>query len=1026
MQASKLPPIFNLNAMLTRVYRSLLYPTPALSLTNTQYRDLSNKLTSPSLPKCGIVRSFPTKWRYLPRGFQGLGLPNLYLEQNVGKIRELLNHSYTDSLLWKQLQVGLEFMQLEAGVSELILNVSYKQYSPFVLPSWLKALWQFMDANQFQMKGWKNRLEPARRNDMLIMHALSRQGYSMETMSILNKCRIYLQVFTLADISTASGQRIIPSYLSGRRDPHRPSRFAWRTVHRPTPTAFLTWRRCILETFCGSTTTTVLRFPLGSWICGSTISYQWFANDDETCLYHLVDNLVRVYHLESPDTRYTRSTGRWYRARSTLSQHAFDPSRYRLATISATRRGTLLVSCDSTSPPPPPSHSSPNTNLFEQLSSMGYPHWFINQQPTTLTNHNRETLLPFFQGITTVVSDASFAEGRGASAAIFETHDLSQSSIFISPVPSNNPNTPHSNDPYRSEFVGVWSILTIIKAAEELTSEKGTFHIYCDNDAVIQKMRYSYDISTSFKHHDIARAALHLRDSIESKLIFSEVVGHADDKITSRPLYRQEQLNLHCDELAKEAIHLLDHPSPAFNLFPTESMTIWHRDTKLYSNMDARIRLIYHTSQAKQSFSKKYETHPNVFDSIDWNAVRAASSIMTPSTNTYISKHVLGFLPIGRNMLRRTHWRESYCPRCHFPDESTSHLLQCPHVTSHEVFRKSLDQLNKWFIQSNTDPTLSSQLLEIFSSYKFGGPILPNPNYITPIQSQLSIGWTHLMQGRPHQDFRLHMEQYYRSINSRRKAATWIKLFIQKIWTLVHAPQWTSRNRFVHNLDKQVKSTRARQNLLFQLKEKYTQEHRSNLLHKDQHLLSRPLHILKTLPNSQIQAWIYNFDAAISERDKIFSLTDTQQSASLRTFLLPPPRIITNPCPIPRPTVPPRLSVSVRLSTKNPQKRKRRRTSTPRDPTTSRPPVPPTTTHPPTEPLSTIPSRLFRPSRKRKMSSKHPTYNQSITNDTSGTHPTYLQHKRKKTYSLQQTKISDLWSQGGTKRDLLTGSWLQP
>ena len=32
----------------------------------------------------------------------------------------------------------------------------------------------------------------------------------------------------------------------------------------------------------------------------------------------------------------------------------------------------------------------------------------------------------------------------------------------------------------------------------------------------------------------------------------------------------------------------------------------------------------------------------------------------------------------------------------------------------------------------------------------------------------------------------------------------------------------------------------------------------------------------------------------------------------------------------------------------------------------------------------------------------------------------------KKQRTLAQAKLSDLWSHGGTKRDLLTGSWLQP
>jgi len=56
---TKMLPAHNLNAMLTRIYKTLIYPLPALSLTYDECFKLSNKLTTHSIPKYNIASTFP-------------------------------------------------------------------------------------------------------------------------------------------------------------------------------------------------------------------------------------------------------------------------------------------------------------------------------------------------------------------------------------------------------------------------------------------------------------------------------------------------------------------------------------------------------------------------------------------------------------------------------------------------------------------------------------------------------------------------------------------------------------------------------------------------------------------------------------------------------------------------------------------------------------------------------------------------------------------------------------------------------
>jgi len=131
---SRLPPFLNLQALMNRIHRKILYPLSATNLSEQQLQEVSDVLYRTSLPKCGIIRKFPIRFRTIPTYYFGLGLPDLYLEMQINKMKEFLQHCMTDSVLGQQIQLNLETMQMQAGVQKLILNYDYNKYSIFVTP----------------------------------------------------------------------------------------------------------------------------------------------------------------------------------------------------------------------------------------------------------------------------------------------------------------------------------------------------------------------------------------------------------------------------------------------------------------------------------------------------------------------------------------------------------------------------------------------------------------------------------------------------------------------------------------------------------------------------------------------------------------------------------------------------------------------------------------------------------------------------------------------------------------------------
>jgi len=75
------------------------------------------------------------------------------------------------------------------------------------------------------------------------MEVFAQQRPSVSVMATLNRCRLYLQVFTVSDIATADGIRITKEAKQGIRSKIRPSRLMWPAQGRPSNQEWAIWTR---------------------------------------------------------------------------------------------------------------------------------------------------------------------------------------------------------------------------------------------------------------------------------------------------------------------------------------------------------------------------------------------------------------------------------------------------------------------------------------------------------------------------------------------------------------------------------------------------------------------------------------------------------------------------------------------------------------------------------------------------------------------------------------------------------------
>jgi hypothetical protein len=102
--------------------------------------------------------------------------------------------------------------------------------------NYISGIWEHLHSCKSTLKiavKWKPL--PNLMNDFAVMESLTdTDEFSAKDLKEINRCRIYLRVFFISNISTYDGQQITDWEPKGRRDRGRKSSWAWPAQQRPT------------------------------------------------------------------------------------------------------------------------------------------------------------------------------------------------------------------------------------------------------------------------------------------------------------------------------------------------------------------------------------------------------------------------------------------------------------------------------------------------------------------------------------------------------------------------------------------------------------------------------------------------------------------------------------------------------------------------------------------------------------------------------------------------------------------------
>jgi hypothetical protein len=272
------------------------YPLGATCFTVQQCAKIQAKYLPTFLSKMGINRMTATAVRHGPTYLGGMETFHLETEQGVQHSKLVLAHMRKNDEVGQMLQISIDHLQLQAGVSWPVLSQPGHQTRKYVDPCYATHTWEFLDSINshihLEPDTW---IRPQREADSFIMEDLTNLvGLKPIELVHAQRCRLFLGVTTLADICSSNGTEISEWAINGHDSPRSP-------VHRfprqasPSAPIWSTWRKVLRR--CYSTAREQkLDHPLGKWYT-HRITQVWNSVIDPSThkIYIWAHGQVRIY-----------------------------------------------------------------------------------------------------------------------------------------------------------------------------------------------------------------------------------------------------------------------------------------------------------------------------------------------------------------------------------------------------------------------------------------------------------------------------------------------------------------------------------------------------------------------------------------------------------------------------------------------------------------------------------------------------------------------------------------------------------
>jgi hypothetical protein len=783
----------------------------SLSITSINQMDLETvqrNATTSILAALGYNRHMLREVVYGSKKYQGLGMKHLYDLQGADSIKLFLQEINQQGNTTQQMLLSLlETIQLEAGIQKPILEETRPLL--YIEWGWITSIRDFLH----HIKAFiTNTMEPARIyriNDSYLMDQAYLQTLSRKEQILINRCRLFLQVECISEITDATGTYIQEQWYGKTTRKQSRSIKKWPLQADPGREAWAIWAKFLQRAY--NTTSGKLKKPLGAWIHENQhrIYDSYWEDSSQRMFLKKDDGLWHQYNLHHEDRRHL------FLQRGTLTGIGPPKTAVPIDLLKVTPQFYITNKPSKWAP----AMGITNTSRVQELegehneivvSREDIRHLLETRTLVDIATdgcYDPQTGKMSF-GWVIAIDEVTIATGRGPAAG----HPSMASS-------------------FRAEAYGLKAaahyIVTML-ANMQAQPEKYKCFIHLDSKALIGRME-TYDersiTAKSFQwpDSDITIPVHNLLKDLDKQ--YQHVKSHQTQQ-NNQELSFPAKLNNKADELAKAHCAQMAKPH---TVVTGDFRQMCIEDQFLTRDLHHRIMDAASKQPIRQYMMDKFGWKKTTFDSIHWELQHKVLMTYDINDQQRILKFVHDWLPTNARMHREHQSLTTRCPLCYYRRESSLHLFTC----HHPVQRSRVETLVKDLL-ANKEDKVASLIATVIQKglrdpkWEPKWESIQSQHLDQGILEQTKIGWQQIIFGR-----------IARSLVQSQDTTTTVKLrqILRKIWDTFLA-LWQQRNSVVHDsehiqkVDKKKQTLEAKIKRCFDYKDKLKASDRQKIFDK--------------------------------------------------------------------------------------------------------------------------------------------------------------------------------------------------
>ena len=216
----------------------LVYSMGCATIKHKQTKQLFGPVIDALLHSLGLNKKFPLAMVYSGPDDLGLGTNNLPTIHSIAQLQLLLGYLNMGDWTGKNIEIDRNYLELTIGMSTCPLVDLHSTSHDHVPKTWLTSIYTFLAKTQIRVEVQAERVVCHQHvRDVFIMRLALDSHFNLR---LIQKCCLYLQVATLANVCDEEGTKIEQwaFHTTGRK-----IKLHWPTQGHPSQIARAEWKR---------------------------------------------------------------------------------------------------------------------------------------------------------------------------------------------------------------------------------------------------------------------------------------------------------------------------------------------------------------------------------------------------------------------------------------------------------------------------------------------------------------------------------------------------------------------------------------------------------------------------------------------------------------------------------------------------------------------------------------------------------------------------------------------------------------